>query len=166
MANNNLEKYKRWYYPVDMEAPDIDRTDLWSIHIIHLEIFKKVSDHVYEFDKYMPQGMMSRLIVGLNHHIVNHNLVWHRGVNISLNSPHAEIIESCVSIISTGLYNVRVTAPTDECLMKVYVDDKLMGTSSFRVRNLPVPIGTIGGFSSAATCPGIISDYRLGRASM
>lgn len=49
---------------------------------------------IYEFDKYMPKGIMSRLIVALNHHIVNHDLVWHRGVNISSNGANAEIIES------------------------------------------------------------------------
>ncbi|HYV95629.1 MAG TPA: COR domain-containing protein [Chitinophagales bacterium] len=48
----------------------------------------------YEFDKYMPQGIMSRLIVGLNHHIKDHDLVWHRGVNIEANGAYAEIIES------------------------------------------------------------------------
>src|SRR5262249_25807750 len=37
---------------------------------------------IYEFDKYMPQGIMSRLIVALNHHIRDHDLVWHRGVNL------------------------------------------------------------------------------------
>jgi len=49
---------------------------------------------IYSFDKYMPQGIMSRLIVALHHHIKNHKLVWHRGVNIEANGAHAEIIES------------------------------------------------------------------------
>ncbi len=49
---------------------------------------------IYEFDKYMPQGIMSRLIVALNHHIKNHDNVWHRGVNLELNGASAEIIES------------------------------------------------------------------------
>ncbi|WP_295798202.1 COR domain-containing protein [Mucilaginibacter sp.] len=48
----------------------------------------------YEFDKFMPQGIMSRLIVSLNHHIKNHDLVWHRGVNVEYNGTYAEIIES------------------------------------------------------------------------
>jgi hypothetical protein len=52
------------------------------------------------------------------------------------------------SKISTGLYNVRVAAVTNECIVNVYVDGKLAGTSSFRVRNLPVPLGTIGSHSS------------------
>jgi GTPase SAR1 family protein len=49
---------------------------------------------IYEFDKYMPQGIMSRLIIALNHHIKDHSLVWHRGVNIESNEAYAEIIES------------------------------------------------------------------------
>jgi hypothetical protein len=53
-----------------------------------------------------------------------------------------------VSKISAGLYNVRVAAVTDACELNVYVDGKLAGTSSFRVRNLPVPLGSIGAHSS------------------
>jgi hypothetical protein len=55
-----------------------------------------------------------------------------------------------ISRIGTGLYNVRVSEATDECVIGVYVDGKLAGTSIFRVRNLPAPSGTVGGVMSGA----------------
>lgn len=49
---------------------------------------------IYEFDMYMPKGLMSRLIVSLNHYITDHSRVWNRGLNIELRGTHAEIIET------------------------------------------------------------------------
>ena len=49
---------------------------------------------VYEFDKYMPPGLMSRIIVSLHRYINDHKLVWHQGVNIELDGAYAEILES------------------------------------------------------------------------
>ncbi|HWJ26103.1 MAG TPA: GldM family protein [Flavisolibacter sp.] len=54
-----------------------------------------------------------------------------------------------VSKIGSGLYNVHVANVTDQCLINVYVGGKLAGTSSFRVRSLPTPSGTVGGFQSS-----------------
>lgn len=48
----------------------------------------------YEFDKYMPKGLMSRLIVSLHNHIQDHDRVWHQGFNIELEGAYAEIIET------------------------------------------------------------------------
>ena len=56
--------------------------------------------------------------------------------------------EAAVSKVSLGIYNVRVAKVTDECWMNVYVKGKWAGSSKFRVRNLPVPSATIGGFNS------------------
>ena len=53
-----------------------------------------------------------------------------------------------ISKIGTGLFNVRVSEMTNDCVVSVYVNEKLAGTSSFRVRNLPAPFGSIGGFKS------------------
>jgi hypothetical protein len=61
-----------------------------------------------------------------------------------------------LSKVGAGLYIVRVASVTDECFMNVYVDGKLMGTSKFRVRSLPNPSGTIGGFKSGDN---ITADY-------
>jgi hypothetical protein len=53
-----------------------------------------------------------------------------------------------ITKVGTGLYNIHVSEPTNDCVVSVYVDGKLAGTSSFRVRNLPAPVGTVGGFKS------------------
>jgi internalin A len=76
-------------YVVPAHLPTVMPYDQWE-HSKEQDILQ----FNYEFDKYMPQGIMSRLIVSLNHHIVNHDLVWHRGVNIEANGAFAEIIES------------------------------------------------------------------------
>src|SRR6476620_5294488 len=55
-----------------------------------------------------------------------------------------------VSKQGSGLYNVRVTDLTDECLVNVYVDGKLAGSSPFRVRSLPAPFATVGGYLSGS----------------
>lgn len=49
---------------------------------------------------------------------------------------------------SAGVYNVRVNQPSDQCVIKVFVGGKEVGTSSFRVRSLPTPMPTIGGYPS------------------
>lgn len=55
-----------------------------------------------------------------------------------------------ISKLDAGLYNIRVSALTDDCVVNIYADGKLVGTSKFRVRRLPEPSGTIGGFTSGA----------------
>jgi hypothetical protein len=52
---------------------------------------------------------------------------------------------------SAGIYNLQVTEITDKCVVSVLVDGKLAGTSTFRVRNLPVPSATVGGYPSGQT---------------
>lgn len=53
--------------------------------------------------------------------------------------------------VGAGKYNIRVFTVTDECIVYVYVDEKIAGASRFRVRNIPVPIGTVGGYISGDT---------------
>lgn len=55
-----------------------------------------------------------------------------------------------VSKVDAGMYNVKVTTPTDDCRVNVYVDGNLAGSTKFRVRMLPQPHGTVGGFTSGA----------------
>jgi gliding motility-associated protein GldM len=50
--------------------------------------------------------------------------------------------------LGAGKYNVRVSSPTDDCIITVNVDGKTAGSSRFRVRNIPAPTGTVGGFAS------------------
>jgi hypothetical protein len=48
----------------------------------------------YEFGKYMPEGLMSHLIVSLHTYIEDEINVWHRGVNPQYEKSFAEIIET------------------------------------------------------------------------
>jgi len=57
------------------------------------------------------------------------------------------------SKLEAGLYNIKVTTQTNECIVNVYVDGKLTGSSKFRVRILPEPFATVGGFVSGAYVP-------------
>ena len=59
----------------------------------------------YEFDKYMPKGLMSRLIVSLHRDIKNHDYVWNRGLNIELKGTHGEIIETYGS---SNTFQIRI----------------------------------------------------------
>ena len=60
-------------------------------------------------------------------------------------------VEGTVTKTAAGLYNVRVNTLTDNCLINVYANGKLAGTSVFRVRNLPPPNAIVGGFVSGST---------------
>ncbi|MBK8565698.1 MAG: hypothetical protein IPN76_20735 [Saprospiraceae bacterium] len=59
----------------------------------------------YRFDKYMPKGLMSGLIVALHRHIPDHDLVWNRGVNLALNGAHAEVREQYGG---TNQFDIRI----------------------------------------------------------
>jgi len=58
-----------------------------------------------------------------------------------------------VSKLDAGLYNVKVSTQTDDCVVSLYVDGKLTGSTKFKVRQLPQPSATVGGFISGATVP-------------
>ena len=58
-----------------------------------------------------------------------------------------------VSKVSAGNYIVRVSSVTDDCSINVDVDGKLIGSSKFRVRALPAPAATVGGFASGSNVP-------------
>ena len=64
-----------------------------------------------------------------------------------------------VSKVSAGSYIVRVAQPTDDCTIQVDVDGKPAGTSKFRVRALPSPFATVGGFVSGSSIPA--NAFRL-----
>jgi gliding motility-associated protein GldM len=55
-----------------------------------------------------------------------------------------------VSKLSAGNYVVHVNQVTDDCTIQVNVDGKPVGSSKFRVRALPAPMATIGGFLSGS----------------
>ena len=68
----------------------------------------------YQFDKYMPLGLMSRLIVALHKHIKNHDLVWSRGVNIEWKGAKAEIVETYGA---ENAFDVRIVGANKEQLL-------------------------------------------------
>ncbi|MES1214242.1 MAG: gliding motility protein GldM [Bacteroidota bacterium] len=47
-----------------------------------------------------------------------------------------------------GKYIARVNSVTDDCKITVSVDGKIAGVSQFRVRTIPRPTATVGGFES------------------
>lgn len=52
-----------------------------------------------------------------------------------------------------GKYIVRVNSVTDDCIITVNVDGKKAGQQVFRVRTIPQPVGTIGGYASGDNIP-------------
>jgi gliding motility-associated protein GldM len=50
--------------------------------------------------------------------------------------------------VGAGKYIARVNNVTDDCKITVSVDGKIAGASMFRVRTIPDPVGTVGGFAS------------------
>ena len=60
----------------------------------------------YEFGKYMPEGLMSHLIVSLHNYIENELKVWHRGLNIYRENTFAEIIETYGE---TNTFEIKIT---------------------------------------------------------
>ena len=47
-----------------------------------------------------------------------------------------------------GEYIARVTSQTENCIITVSANGKVLGQQSFRVRQLPDPVATVGGFAS------------------
>jgi gliding motility-associated protein GldM len=50
--------------------------------------------------------------------------------------------------VGAGKYIAKVNTVTDDCKITVYVEGKVAGVSQFRVRTIPQPVATIGGFAS------------------
>ncbi|MBI5857798.1 MAG: gliding motility protein GldM [Sphingobacteriales bacterium] len=47
-----------------------------------------------------------------------------------------------------GMYIAKVTGQSDDCVVNILVDGKVVGSQSFRVRNIPDPVATVGGIMS------------------
>lgn len=67
-------------------------------------------------------------------------------VNVSISGCEGRVIRT-----AAGQYNVQVSTVTDDCSINVYVEDKLVGSSKFRVRTLPRPAAAIGGYTSGSS---------------
>lgn len=73
----------------------------------------------YEFGKYNPKGLMSKIIICLNKYIINHNNVWHRGINIEYQNTYAEIIET-YSINNT--FEIKISGKNKTGLLALIID--------------------------------------------
>ena len=78
----------------------------------------------YEFEKYMPQGILSHVIV-LLHKFIYNDIVWHKGVNVSYLDTVAEIKESlggknAFEISITGFYKRELLAIIRERFAEVF----------------------------------------------
>ena len=71
---------------------------------------------IYEFDKYMPKGLMSQIIVSLHVYIKDQNLVWLRGVNIEHEGTQSEIIETYET---ANRFRIRVFGTCKESLLAI-----------------------------------------------
>jgi Leucine-rich repeat (LRR) protein len=88
-------------YVIPAHLPTEKPYSLWSHHNhTNLLMFK------YEFGKYMPEGLMSHLIVSLHNYIENQENVWHRGVNLIYDKTFAEIIETYGEI---NTFEIRIS---------------------------------------------------------
>ena len=54
---------------------------------------------------------------------------------------------------SKGHYIARVNSVTDDCRITVSVDGKVAGAQVFRVRTIPDPVATVGGYASGDNVP-------------
>ena len=54
---------------------------------------------------------------------------------------------------SGGHYIARVNSVTDDCRISVSVDGKVAGAQVFRVRTIPDPVATVGGYASGDRVP-------------
>lgn len=55
--------------------------------------------------------------------------------------------------VGAGKYIARVNSPSDDCRITVSVDGKVAGASQFRVRTIPDPVATVGGYASGENVP-------------
>jgi internalin A len=73
----------------------------------------------YEFEKYNPKGIMSKIIVGLNKYIKNQDLVWHKGMNIEYDNTFAEIIETYGMKNS---FEIRISGDNKNVLLAIIIE--------------------------------------------
>ena len=86
----------------------------------------EILQFAYEFDKYMPRGIMPRIIVALHRYIKNQKMVWNRGVNIELEGTYAEIKET---YDRTNKFLIRITGNQKKELLGIIIHEfeKILG---------------------------------------
>ncbi|MDP8211604.1 MAG: leucine-rich repeat domain-containing protein [Candidatus Stygibacter australis] len=71
---------------------------------------------IYEFDKYMPDGLFPKIIVALHKYIKNQKYVWRRGVNLEYDRTYAEITETYEAV---NRYKIRIWGVNKEGLLAI-----------------------------------------------
>jgi len=86
---------------------------------------RDVLKFAYKFEEYAPRGIITKVIVALNSYIINHNLVWKKGVNIKLNNSFAEIKETYGTKVK---YQIRIIGSQKKELLGIIIHefDKLL----------------------------------------
>jgi len=72
----------------------------------------------YEYDHFMPRGIMSQFIVQMHRYICNHNLVWRRGVILERENTSAEIVES----YDSRVISIRISGKSRRDFMTVITE--------------------------------------------
>ena len=72
----------------------------------------------FQYESFMPDGILSRLIVRLHRYVKNLHLAWQQGVILFSNGTQAEIIEQ----IDGGKIRIRIHGPEAQFLMGTIVD--------------------------------------------
>jgi len=72
----------------------------------------------YEYDYFMPRGIMSQFIVQMHRYICNHNLVWRRGVILERENTSAEIVES----YDSRVIGIRISGKSRRDFMTVITE--------------------------------------------
>lgn len=72
-------------------------------------------------------------------------------LTVTVNGGNGEVVK-----LGNGKYNVHVYKIADSCVLSVYIKDKLIGSSGFRVRELPAPSVTLGGYHSGDVIPAAV----------
>jgi internalin A len=75
-----------------------------------------ILEFIFEFDKYMPDGLFPKIIVALHKFITNQDNVWRRGVNIEYERTYAEIIETYEAV---NRYKIRIWGVNKEGLLAI-----------------------------------------------
>ena len=112
----------------------------------------------YEFDKYMPMGLMSRLIVALHRYIEEHDLVWHRGVNVACKGTFGEIVETYGA---TNTFDIRIVGSQKIQLLSIIREKFAQVLGPFRNLNYTQLVPCNCPKCLEAETPGFHDYYRL-----
>ena len=73
----------------------------------------------YQYDFFMPRGIMSRFTVQMHRYILNHNQVWSRGVVLERENTKAEIVES----YDARTFKIRIAGKNKRDFMTIITEE-------------------------------------------